>query len=261
MRVATWNVNSVRLRLDLLARAARVLDPDVVCLQEIKVETERFPAAAVADIGYPHQVVEGFKGYNGVAILSRRPLKPLRPNPWCGRRDGRHAAARLEGGVEIHSLYVPAGGDVPDRELNEQFAHKLDFVAELADWCAERRPGRRIWAGDFNIAPLETDVWSHRQLLNVVSHTPAEVAGLERAMAAWGWCDAVRAHIPPEERLYTWWSYRNRTWPGSDRGRRLDHIWVTPRLRPRLRGAQVLREARGWPNPSDHVPVAVDIDV
>jgi len=261
VRVATWNVNSVRLRLDLLARAARVLDPDVVCLQEIKVETERFPAAAVADIGYPHQVVEGFKGYNGVAILSRRPLKPLRPNPWCGRRDGRHAAARLEGGVEIHSLYVPAGGDVPDRELNEKFAHKLDFVAELAEWCAERRPGRRIWAGDFNIAPLETDVWSHRQLLNVVSHTPAEVAGLERAMAAWGWCDAVRAHIPPEERLYTWWSYRNRTWPGSDRGRRLDHIWVTPRLRPRLRGAQVLREARGWPNPSDHVPVAVDIDV
>ena len=261
MRVATWNVNSVRLRLDLLARAARVLDPDVVCLQEIKVETERFPAAAVADIGYPHQVVEGFKGYNGVAILSRRPLKPLRPNPWCGRRDGRHAAARLEGGVEIHSLYVPAGGDVPDRELNEKFAHKLDFVAELAEWCAERRPGRRIWAGDFNIAPLETDVWSHRQLLNVVSHTPAEVSGLERAMAAWGWCDAVRAHIPPEERLYTWWSYRNRTWPGSDRGRRLDHIWVTPRLRPRLRGAQVLREARGWPNPSDHVPVAVDIDV
>lgn len=261
MRIATWNVNSVRLRLDLLARAARVLDPDIVCLQEIKVETERFPGAAVADIGYPHQVVEGFKGYNGVAILSRRPLKPLRPNPWCGRRDGRHAAARLEGGVEIHSLYVPAGGDVPNREVNEKFAHKLDFVDELAEWCAERRPGRRIWAGDFNIAPLETDVWSHKQLLNVVSHTPAEVAGLDRAMAAWGWCDAVRAHIPPEERLYTWWSYRNRTWPGSDRGRRLDHIWVTPRLRPRLRGAQVLREARGWPNPSDHVPVAIDIDI
>lgn len=261
MRVATWNVNSVRLRLDLLARAARVLDPDVVCLQEIKVETEHFPGAALAKIGYPHQVVEGFKGYNGVAILSRRPLTPLRPNPWCGRRDGRHAAARLEGGVEIHSLYVPAGGDMPDREVNEKFAHKLDFVAELAQWCAERRPGRRIWAGDFNIAPLETDVWSHRQLLNVVSHTPVEVAGLDRAMAAWGWCDAVRAHIPPEERLYTWWSYRNRTWPGSDRGRRLDHIWVTPRLRPRLRGAQVLREARGWPNPSDHVPVAVDIDI
>lgn len=259
MRVATWNVNSVRLRLDLLARAARVLDPDVVCLQEIKVETERFPAAAVADIGYPHQVVEGFKGYNGVAILSRRPLKPLRPNPWCGRRDGRHAAARLEGGVEIHSLYVPAGGDVPDRELNEKFAHKLDFVAELADWCAERRPGRRIWAGDFNIAPLETDVWSHRQLLSVVSHTPVETAALAAVAASHGWVDAVRRFVPPERKLYSWWSYRARDWAASDRGRRLDHIWVTPALETALRDAFILRDARGWPKPSDHAPVTAEL--
>ncbi len=261
MRIVTWNINSIGRRLEMLGRVARTLDADVICLQEIKVETDRFPGAEVAALGYPHQVVQGFKAYNGTAILSRVPLTPLPAVEWCGRADGRHAAARLAGGVELHALYVPAGGDVPDREINDKFAHKLDFVAELADWCAVRAAERRIWAGDFNIAPLETDVWSHRQLLNVVSHTPVEVAGLDRLRAAWDWCDAVRRFIPPEERLYTWWSYRNRSWPGSDRGRRLDHIWVTPSLAPLLAGTRVLREARGWPGPSDHVPVAVDIDI
>lgn len=261
MRLVTWNINSVRLRLDLLRRVLSTLDADLICLQEIKVETEAFPAEAIAAMGYPHQVVQGFKGYHGTAILSRVPLKRSRPVKWCGRDDGRHAVARLPGGEEIHSLYIPAGGDIPDRQQNDKFAHKLDFVSELADWCAARKPGRRILLGDFNIAPLETDVWSHKQLLTVVSHTPVEVDGLSRVRESWGWVDAVREFIPPEQPLYTWWSYRNRTWPGSDRGRRLDHIWVTPRLAPKLKGAQVLREARGWPGPSDHVPVSVDIDL
>ncbi len=259
MRIATWNINSVRLRLDLLERVLRALNADVVCLQEIKVETAHFPAAAIAAMGYPHQVVEGFKAYNGTAIIARVPLAPGAPVAWCGRDDGRHAVARLDGGIEIHSLYVPSGGDVPDPERNEKFAHKLAFLADLARWCADNEPGRRLWAGDFNIAPLETDVWSHKQLLDVVSHTPVEVEGLRRVRESWGWTDAVRRFIPPEQRLYTWWSYRNRTWPGSDRGRRLDHIWATPALAPQLVGACVLREARGWPKPSDHVPVAVDI--
>ncbi len=261
MRLATWNINSVRLRLDPLQRVLSVLDPDLICLQEIKVETDAFPASAIAAMGYPHQVVQGFKAYNGSAILSRVPLEPVVPIRWCGRDDGRHAAARLPGGEEVHSLYIPSGGNEPDPEVNEKFAHKLDFLSELAGWCADGEPGRRILLGDFNVAPLETDVWSHTQLLNVVSHTPIEVEKLRRVQSGWGWIDAVRAFVPPEERLYTWWSYRNRTWPGSDRGRRLDHIWVTPELGSGLRSAQVLREARGWPNPSDHVPVMVEIDL
>lgn len=261
MRIVTWNINSVRIRLDLLGRVAEALDADVICLQEIKVETELFPAEAIAAMGYPHQVVEGFKGYNGSAIVSRVPLTADHAVDWCGRADGRHAVARLDSGAEIHSLYVPAGGDVPDPQQNDKFAHKLDFLAELAQWCADREPGRHIWAGDFNIAPLETDVWSHKQLLNVVSHTPVEVDGLARVQDSWAWVDAVRKFIPDDQRLYTWWSYRNRTWPGSDKGRRLDHIWVTPELAPKVTGAQVLREARGWPKPSDHAPVAIDIDL
>jgi exodeoxyribonuclease-3 len=114
--------------------------------------------------------------------------------------------------------------------------------------------------GDLNVAPLETDVWSHKQLLKVVSHTPVEVEALARLAASRGWVDAVRHFVPPEQRLYTWWSYRARDWQAADRGRRLDHIWVSPRLAPALAGAEVLRAARGWPTPSDHVPVIVDLD-
>ena len=114
--------------------------------------------------------------------------------------------------------------------------------------------------GDLNVAPLETDVWNHKQLLKVVSHTPIEVAALDALQASHRWVDAVRHFVPPSERLYTWWSYRALDWSASDRGRRLDHIWVTPDLSPRLRGIEVMRAARGWPQPSDHVPVTVDLE-
>jgi len=261
MKIATWNINSIRIRLDLIKRFIDAVAPDVICLQEIKVETDSFPADAVRALGYPHQMIRGMKGYNGVAILSRAPLGEGDSRDWCARADARHVAALLPGGVELHNFYVPAGGDVPDREKNDKFAHKLDFLAEMTDWSGKTPAARRILVGDLNIAPLETDVWSHRQLLRVVSHTPIEVEGLDRLMASTGWVDAVRHFIPPEENLYTWWSYRNRAWPGSDKGRRLDHVWITPQLRPKLKGAVVVRDARGWPNPSDHVPVVVDLDI
>jgi len=118
-----------------------------------------------------------------------------------------------------------------------------------------------ILVGDLNIAPLETDVWSHKQLLNVVSHTPVEVDALTDLQAGLGWIDAVRHRIPAEQRLYTWWSYRARDWALSDRGRRLDHVWVTPPLAGAVGAVEVLRQARGWEKASDHVPVIVDLDV
>ena len=260
MRVATWNVNSVRLRLDLLRQVADILEPDCLCLQEIKVRTEEFPARDIAAIGFPHQLVRGMKGYNGVAILSRHPLADGGSRNWCARADARHVAGIVEGGIEIHNFYVPAGGDEPDPDVNDKFAHKLAFLKEAAQWSASLAPHRRrILVGDLNIAPLETDVWSHRQLLKVVSHTPVEVEGLSLWQRAYGWVDAVRLIIPEDQQLYSWWSYRNRAWPGSDRGRRLDHVWVSPDLAGRVTGAGVLREARGWKMPSDHAPVWADI--
>jgi len=261
MRIATWNINSLRLRIETLGHVVEALGPDIVCLQETKVPDELFPLEAVQALGFEHVVFRGMKSYNGVAILSRVPIVELDRRDWCDRADCRHLAVRLPDRSELHNFYVPAGGDIPDPEQNDKFAHKLAFIGEMTGWFGAKRQAKRILVGDLNIAPLETDVWSHKQLLKVVSHTPVEVEGLTGVMQAHGWIDAVRKIIPPTEQLYSWWSYRNKTWPGSDRGRRLDHIWVTPGLCGAVQSAVVLREARGWAKASDHVPVAIDLDI
>lgn len=261
MRIISWNINSVRLRLGLVERLIAETEPDLLCLQEIKVEDAQFPLELFLKHGYQHHLVHGMKAYNGVAIFSRLPLKGAGTRSWCARTDCRHAFTRLPGGIELHNFYVPAGGDIPDPESNPKFAHKLQFLAEMTAWWQARHDRRRkaILLGDLNIAPLETDVWSHKQLLDVVSHTPIEVEWLGRIQAAHAFVDAVRHFIPPAEKLYSWWSYRARDWAASDRGRRLDHIWVTPTLEDKLAGAAILKKARGWEVPSDHVPVMVDL--
>lgn len=264
MRLITWNINSLRLRLPLLARLVEEHAPDIVCLQETKVPDNLFPEDAIRSLGFTHRVYRGMKGYNGVAILSRRPIQPLDHAPdWCGRTDSRHVACAIEadgGPVILHDFYVPAGGDEPDPALNDKYAHKLAFVDETTAWFRDHPPQRSILVGDLNIAPLENDVWSHKQLLGVISHTPPETTRLE-AWCANGFVDVMRKTVPASEKLYTWWSYRNRDWKASNRGRRLDHVWMTPDLLPQYRGMQVLRDMRDWASPSDHVGVIADIDI
>ena len=262
MRIATWNINSVRLRLPIVLKLLDEAQPDILCLQETKTPDEFFPDEAFAQHGYGHIHIHGMKSYNGVAIISRLPLSAREIRHSCSKEDCRHVMATLPDGTELHCAYVPAGGDIPDPVVNEKFAHKLQFMDELTGWWGHARSSSKpmILVGDLNIAPLETDVWSHKQLLTVVSHTPIEVEKMGRMQESIGWVDAVRRFIPPEERLYTWWSYRAQDWRKSDRGRRLDHIWVTPPLNDRLRGASVLKDARDWPQPSDHVPVLVDLN-
>jgi exodeoxyribonuclease III len=261
LRITTWNVNSVRLRLGGLERLVRLMAPDVLCLQETKVRNELFPTADLEALGFRHHVLHGQAGYHGVAIFSKLPLEDARPLDWCGKVDCRHLLAVLPGGIAVHNLYIPAGGDLPDPELNPKFRHKLEMLEALADWFgAELAPERRaLLVGDLNVAPLATDVWNHRALLKVVSHTPVEVAALGRLQRSGRWVDAVRRFVPKAQRLYSWWSYRARDWAAADRGRRLDHIWVTPPLAAALRRAVTLRAARGWPLPSDHVPVTVEL--
>jgi exodeoxyribonuclease-3 len=259
LTIATWNINSVRLRIDLVRRLIAEAQPDILCLQETKTPDEFFPREAFEALGYRDMLVHGMKGYNGVAVLSRVKLGTSGTRAWCERADCRHGIVELPGGIEIHNIYIPAGGDIPDPEVNDKFAHKLQFLDELTAWFgSERQQDRKmILVGDLNVAPLETDVWSHKALLKVVSHTPIEVEKLGKLQAASGFVDAVRRFIPPEERLYSWWSYRNRDWVASNRGRRLDHIWVTPPLVAGLTSAEVLRPVRGWERSSDHVPVIV----
>jgi exodeoxyribonuclease-3 len=264
LTIATWNINSLRLRQALLHQLSAALAPDIICLQETKVPDEHFPEAIATALQLPYILKRGMKGYNGVAIISRLPLVLAEDTPdWCGKSDCRHISAAVEvagAPLTIHNFYVPAGGDIPDRDANVKFAHKLDFLAETRAHFGAYPPARAILVGDLNIAPLENDVWNHKQLLGIVSHTPVEVEALNGWMAQ-GWYDALRHFVPPEQKLYTWWSYRNRDWAASDRGRRLDHVWVTPDLKPGLQSHLILREARDWVQPSDHVPVAVTLEV
>jgi exodeoxyribonuclease-3 len=261
MRVVTWNINSIRIRLDLVAQLARDWAPDVICLQETKCPDELFPREDLAKIGYPHQAIIGMKGYHGVAILSRLTIEKSGHLHWCDKEDCRHVYARLPGEIEIHNLYIPAGGDIPDPDENDKFAHKLSFLREQTRWWKGQGQARkRILVGDLNVAPLETDVWSHKQLLDVVSHTPIEVRLLKGLQKAHDWVDAVRHFVPAEQKLFSWWSYRARDWRLSDRGRRLDHVWVTPDLVERLKGTAVLKDARDWSRASDHVPIVVDLE-
>jgi exodeoxyribonuclease-3 len=263
MRIATWNINSARLRLPLLLKLASEYQPDVICLQEIKCQTHEFPTADLEAAGYPHQHICGMKSYNGVAILSRHPLHTKRILNWQGREDSRHISAIVNNDIEIHNIYLPAGGDIPDPVSNPKFAHKLGFVEEQTAWWSQQdKNNKRVLVGDLNIAPLEQDVWSHKQMKDVVSHTDAEISRFIAMQKSHDWVDALRHFIPAEEKLYTWWSYRAQDWAASNRGRRLDHIWVTPILKPALSAVTILREARGWePKPSDHVPVMLDLAI
>jgi exodeoxyribonuclease III len=258
--LATWNINSVRLREALVARLLTEEAPDVLCLQECKCLVEQIPMAAFAALGYAHVVARGQKSYNGVAILSRLPLEDAGGMDFAGLGHARHVAARLPNGVTVHNCYIPAGGDIPDRVENEKFGQKLDYLTHLRDHFRAEQPARAILVGDLNIAPREDDVWDHKALLKIVSHTPIEVAHLTDAREAGGWHDVTRANIP-DGRLYSWWSYRAPDWDGADKGRRLDHVWATSDILGAAHSSRILRPVRGWDQPSDHAPVFATFDL
>ncbi len=269
LKITTWNINSVRLRINLVAKFIKAARPDVICLQETKCPDSKFPLKRFARLGYPHAALNGQKGHHGVAILSRLPLDSIDARNYCGKSDSRHVAVKigeragLVDPLTVHNFYVPAGGDEPDPADNEKFAHKLAFLDEMRaapDMCLGSAD-RAILVGDLNVAPLEHDVWSHKQMLKVVSHTPIECEKLAAVQKAGGWFDVLRAFVPEPAKLYTWWSYRAHDWQAADRGRRLDHIWVSPAIAGRVSGMTITKQARGWTQPSDHVPVTAVIEL
>ena len=258
--LATWNINSVRLREGLVARLMSEHTPDILCLQECKSPVDKIPLEQFQALGYRYIVARGQKGYNGVAILSKLPIMDAGDRDFAGMGHARHVAARLENGVTIHNCYVPAGGDIPDRDQNEKFGQKLDFLTDMRDWCRWETPDRSILVGDLNIAPRPDDVWDHKALLKIVSHTAVEVEHLGAVMEAGKWVDVTRADIP-DGRLYSWWSYRAADWDAADKGRRLDHIWATADIAAAGHSSRILRDTRGWTQPSDHAPVFATFDL
>ncbi len=268
LTVTTWNINSVRFRIDLVAKFIKAVRPDVLCLQETKCPDDAFPRKRFKRLGYEHIALNGQKGYHGVAVISRLPFDSHAMKIYCGKSDCRHMGAvlgeraGLKDPLTIHNYYVPAGGDEPDPDVNPKFAHKLAFLDELRE-CPHLLPARdqrAIVVGDLNVAPLECDVWSHKALLKVVSHTPIECEKLVAAQKAGSWIDVARSFVREPEKLYTWWSYRSPDWRAADKGRRLDHIWASSALGDRLAAIDVSKAVRGWSRPSDHVPVTVTLD-
>ena len=264
LRLCTWNVNSVRLRADQAARFVAERAPDVLCLQEIKCREGEFPSQAFVDMGLPHLKIQGQKGWHGVAIASRLPLEDVRPLDVCREGHARCVSARVAG-LELHNFYIPAGGDIPDRKLNPKFDHKLDFYERLTAEMGARDPkAPLVIAGDLNVAPGEYDVWNHRYMSRIVSHTPIEVEAMETLKASAEFIDLLREALPEPQKLASWWSYRAQDFRQSNRGLRLDHLWVTPGLRNAAfrRGAAAARvhdDVRAWERPSDHAPVSADL--
>ncbi len=270
LKITTWNINSVRLRIDLVAKFLKAARPDVLCLQETKCPDDAFPLKRFKRLGYDYAALNGQKGYHGVAVLSRAPFETTDVQSFCGKTDCRHVSvalgerAGLQQPIVLHNFYVPAGGDEPDPEVNPKFAHKLSFLDEMREHVGLRpaKDQRAILVGDLNVAPLEHDVWSHKQMLRVVSHTPLECEKLNAARNAGGWVDSMRVQTPEPEKLYTWWSYRAMgNWKTADRGRRLDHIWTSNALADRVSAIKIAKDYRGAARPSDHVPVTATLEI
>ena len=257
--IATWNINSVRLRIDQVERFLSEQAPDVLCLQEIKVVEHLFPHDMFERLGYTHRAIHGQKGYHGVATVSRIPMREFSRHDWQDNGEARHVGVELLGpgqGVLLENVYIPAGGDIADRTVNPKFGQKLDFLERMTRW-SDTLDRPTILTGDFNIAPLECDVYNHKALLKVVSHTPLEVETLARLGDAHGWVDLGRKHIPAPERNYSWWSYRS-YWREKDQGRRLDHMWASPDLAQQSVTHRIVEETRRWDQPSDHVPLITE---
>ncbi|MDZ7616464.1 MAG: exodeoxyribonuclease III [Patescibacteria group bacterium] len=250
MKVATWNVNSVRARLDRLVSWLERHGPDIVCLQELKARDDAFPSDAIEAAGY-HAVVYGQPTYNGVAILSRsEPEKVIR-----GMDDGvEDSQARLLAvqvdGVQVVSVYVPNGQVVG----SEQYAYKLEWLRRARQFLDRHfTPAMPLLlCGDFNVARDERDVANPAAWAPSVLCHPASRIALEELLG-WGLVDVLR-HQHPEGGAYSWWDYRNLGFPKND-GLRIDYVFATQSLAARCTAAEIDRQERKGAKPSDHAPV------
>lgn len=260
MKIISWNINSIRYRLNLLAKLIEISQAEVICLQETKVIDQLFPTEFFKNLGYPHLEFCGQKSYNGVAIISKLPIYSVNKFDFIQPNEARHISAIINE-IEIHNFYIPAGGELADPVINPKFAFKLNYLDKITDWFTKHKnqADELVLLGDLNIAPLVNDVWSHNQLKKEVSHTPIEIKKLMNLKNSLNWLDTSRLFVPAECKLYSWWSYRNQNWQKSNRGRRLDHMWISPALDKKLENSVILSSARGWNKPSDHVPLILTL--
>lgn len=250
MRIATWNVNSLRVRLETLVQWLAQDGPDVVCLQETKVTDELFPTQALEEMGY-QVVYTGQKTYNGVALVSRLPItEVLKTLPGAPPEDEKRFLSAIINGIRIINVYVPNGQEIGA----PKFHYKLAWLAALEAFvCSTYSVSEALLlCGDFNIAPEARDVYDPARAEGEILFHPDERAAFSRLLT-WGLQDTLRLHRP-EGGLYSWWDYRAMAFR-RNLGYRIDHILVTPPLAARCTAVTLERELRKLPKPSDHIPV------
>ncbi len=256
MRIASWNINSIRARLDRLVDYLATRQPDVLCVQETKCQDEQFPYAAIEAAGY-RTVHHGQKTYNGVAILARQPIH----DPQSGMQDGvedsqSRVIAATVNGVRVISVYVPNG----QRVGADAYAYKLTWCGRLRRYLDRRHtPAERlVLTGDFNVAPEERDVYDPAGWEGSVLVSEPEREAL-RELCGFGLVDTFRQHHQEAGR-YSWWDYRNLAFPRNE-GLRIDHVFATPPLAAHCTAADIDREVRKGKQPSDHAPVWAEFEV
>ena len=255
MKVATWNVNSVRVRLQTVLDWMDQAQPDVLCLQEIKVTDELFPAAAFEAVGY-HVAVSGQKTYNGVAIVSKSELTEVMPGfPDYDAEGQKRLIAATLGQVRLVNVYIPNGA-APD---SPKFAYKLEFISQLRNYLEQLHDPKEllILTGDFNIAPEARDVYDAEAMEGEIGFHPKERAALAE-LKRWGFTDVFRQQHE-ESGLYSWWDYRAGAFR-RDMGLRIDHIWASERLAALSVDSGMDKEQRSLDKPSDHIPVWATFD-
>ncbi len=254
LRIASWNVNSIRVRLEHVQRWLREAEPDILCLQETKVTDTEFPSDAFSRAGYD-VVHSGQKTYNGVAILSRGPPKDVRIGLEGDEpgEDRRFIAATVAG-IRIVCCYVPNGKslDSPSYTQKIQWLHRLRQTLETD--CSPQQP--LVLCGDFNVARDERDVFDAEKMKNQIHFSEAERAALDEVLG-YGLVDSLR-ETTQEGGLFSWWDYRMGAFR-RNRGLRIDYLFITEPLKGRLEAAQIDRTPRGWERPSDHAPVFIDL--
>ena len=253
MKVVTWNVNSLRARMEHLGRFVGQVQPDVLCLQELKLEQDQIPIEAFAELGYPHAITWGQTGYNGVALLSKHEVT----DPQLGFHDFDDDQARVVAGtvkgVRIYGLYTPNGQSVG----TPAFHYKLRWLAQLrAELDRYDVSDDLLVCGDMNVAPTDLDVWDPFQADGRILAHADERAAIE-ALLDWGLVDAFR-EANPFDTAFSWWDYQKMGFR-RNHGMRIDHVYLTPPLNDRCQEVTIHRDVRGWKMPSDHAPVSVEL--
>lgn len=255
MKIATWNVNSIAIRLEQVLKWIEETQTDIVCLQETKCTDEKFPLAEIQTFGY-NAAFMGQKSYNGVAILSKHPIENVQYNlPGDDEAPKRLIAATVEG-IRVVNTYIPNGTEL----WTDKFTFKLDWLQRLRkffDTTCEKTDDVLL-CGDFNVAPDERDVWSVPAWEGKLHFSKPERAAIHH-VKQWGFIDVFR-HINGDAKEFSWWNYREGAFP-KNQGLRIDHIWTSASLAEKCVGCRIDREPRGWERPSDHTPVVAEFKI